>query len=241
MYGSPTLNGANFSAVPNSALVTAVIPSSATGTYALSTSGNAATVTTNANLSGNVTSIGNATTIVTIPAVSGASLTSLTAANISAGSLGASVIASSITQAAMYGNPTFVSITASTITVTSGGQAIVLGSATIGGDLGIKTYSETQSSETISGATYNLEWSSATARYLVIKASTTITFSGAAVGKSMSVIAEQGATKQTLTWPSIKWKSGVVPTLSTMTNHMDLYNFYYTGTKYIGTYDQDYY
>ena len=54
--------------------------------------GNAATVTTNANLTGNVTSVGNATTIAVIPAVSGASLTSLTAANISDGTLGAGVL-----------------------------------------------------------------------------------------------------------------------------------------------------
>ena len=48
-------------------------------------SGNAATVTTNANLTGNVTSIGNATTLVSIPVISGANLTNLTPANISTG------------------------------------------------------------------------------------------------------------------------------------------------------------
>ena len=52
------------------------------------TTGNAATaslastVTTNANLTGNVTSVGNATTLVSIPAISGANLTNLNAANI---------------------------------------------------------------------------------------------------------------------------------------------------------------
>jgi len=45
MYGAPTLTGTNITAIPNAALVTAVIPSSATGTYPLSISGNAATVT----------------------------------------------------------------------------------------------------------------------------------------------------------------------------------------------------
>ena len=105
MYGSPTLTGTNITAIPNAALVTPVIPSSATGTYPLSISGtaqtatyavttssdaywnakqaagsyitsltggvtasgpgaSAATVVTNANLTGPITSAGNATTIV---------------------------------------------------------------------------------------------------------------------------------------------------------------------------------
>ncbi len=119
--------------------------------------------------------------------------------------------------------------------------SVTASSVTVQGDLGIKTYTETQSSESITTANYNLEWSSATARYLVIKASTTITFSGATTGKSMSVIAEQGAISQTITWPTVKWKSGAAPVLSTTTNHMDIFKFYYTGTKYIGTYDKGYY
>ncbi|CAK0743169.1 exported hypothetical protein [Gammaproteobacteria bacterium] len=118
---------------------------------------------------------------------------------------------------------------------------ITVSSITVGGDLGIKTYTETQSSETISAANYNLEWSSATVRYLVINSSTSITFSGATAGKSMSVIAEQGGKKQTISWPSVKWKGGVEPVLSTTTNRVDIFNFYYTGSKYIGTYDQNYY
>lgn len=41
-----------------------------------------ATVITNANLTGNVTSVGNATTLASIPAISGANLTNLTGANV---------------------------------------------------------------------------------------------------------------------------------------------------------------
>ena len=53
--------------------------------------GNTTTVITNANLTGNVTSVGNTTTLASIPVISGANLTSLTAANISAGTAGISV------------------------------------------------------------------------------------------------------------------------------------------------------
>ena len=83
--------------------------------------GNAATVVTNANLTGNVTSVGNATTLASIPAISGANLTSLTAANISAGTAGISVT----------GNAATVTTNANlTGHVTSVGNAAVLGSFT---------------------------------------------------------------------------------------------------------------
>ena len=82
--------------------------------------GNADTVTTNANLTGNVTSVGNATTIAVIPAVSGASLTSLTATNISAGSLGSEVIASSVAVGAVVNS-----------VVATGIDAIKIGDGTV--------------------------------------------------------------------------------------------------------------
>lgn len=79
----PVLSGAN---------LTNLTPANiSAGTAGINISGNSATVTTNANLSGNVTSVGNVTTIATIPAVSGAALTNLTAANISAGTAGINI------------------------------------------------------------------------------------------------------------------------------------------------------
>ena len=50
-----------------------------------------ATVVTNANLTGDVTSVGNATTLAAIPAISGANLINLTAANIAAGTAGINI------------------------------------------------------------------------------------------------------------------------------------------------------
>jgi hypothetical protein len=75
----------------------------AAGTAGINISGNAATVTTDANLTGNVTSVGNATTIASLPAISGAALTSLTGANVSgnipgnAASITGSVLANQVT------------------------------------------------------------------------------------------------------------------------------------------------
>jgi hypothetical protein len=50
-------------------------------------SGNAATVSTNANLTGDVTSVGNASTLANIPAISGVNLTNLNASNLASGTV----------------------------------------------------------------------------------------------------------------------------------------------------------
>jgi len=55
------------------------------------------TVRAISNLTGNVTSVGNATTLASIPAISGANLTSLTAANIAAGTAGINITGNSAT------------------------------------------------------------------------------------------------------------------------------------------------
>ncbi len=83
--GAPT-----WGAVDLTAHVSGVLPIANGGTG--NSSGNAATVTTNANLTGPVTSVGNATTIVSpLPALNGSNLTSLTPGNISAGTANISI------------------------------------------------------------------------------------------------------------------------------------------------------
>lgn len=69
----------------------ATVVTNANLTGGVTSVGNAATVVTNANLTGDVTSVGNATTLASIPAISGALLTNLTAANISAGTAGINI------------------------------------------------------------------------------------------------------------------------------------------------------
>jgi hypothetical protein len=108
----------------------------ASGTWGINISGNAATVTTNANLTGNVTSVGNATTIASIPAVSGANLTSLTAANISAGTAGINIsgnAATVTTNANLTGNVTSVgnATTIASIPAVSGANLTNLTAANI--------------------------------------------------------------------------------------------------------------
>lgn len=66
----------------------------ATGTAASLTAGH---VTTNANLIGDVTSVGNTTTLASIPALSGANLTSLNGSNITTGTVADARIAAALT------------------------------------------------------------------------------------------------------------------------------------------------
>jgi hypothetical protein len=90
------LSGANLTGIPNAALVTPVIPSSATGTYPLSISGNATTATTATN---NVLKVGDTMTGQLTLAGSSFTVTG-------AGGLGVTygVTAGSVTAANFYGN-----------------------------------------------------------------------------------------------------------------------------------------
>jgi hypothetical protein len=131
----PTLSGAN---------LTGTAPSLTAGNATLAT-----TVTTNANLTGPITSVGNATTIVgPLPAISGAALTSLTAANISAGTAGISIsgnAATVTTNANLTGDVTSVG-NATTVNSVGGSSASDINtvvSTAIGGFSGIITPSFT--------------------------------------------------------------------------------------------------
>jgi len=115
----PTLNQ---NTTGNAATATNVAYSGLTGTvptWNQNTTGNAATVTTNANLTGDVTSVGNATTLASIPAISGANLTSLTAANISAGTAGIDISGNAATVSTISGLVT----AGSNITITGSGTS----------------------------------------------------------------------------------------------------------------------
>ncbi|MFI5346638.1 MAG: beta strand repeat-containing protein [Elusimicrobiota bacterium] len=124
---TPTFNGANLTAL-TAANISA-------GTAGINISGTAANVTTNANLTGPVTSVGNATTIVSpLPALNGANLTALTAANISAGTAGINIsgtAANVTTNANLTGNVTSVG-NATTIAVIPAVSGAALTSLTPG-------------------------------------------------------------------------------------------------------------
>lgn len=70
----------------------------------------------------------------------------------------------------------------------------------------------------------------------------TLTFTGQKSGKVYSIFLIQDSTGgRTITWPSsVVWPGGVAPILSSGANKGDLVIFYYSGSKYFGSYSQNY-
>lgn len=150
----PAISGANLTSL-TAANISA-------GTAGINISGNAATVTTNANLTGNVTSVGNATTIASIPAVSGANLTSLTAANISAGTAGINISGNAATATSATSATTAARLASSALAGFIGTAPAALGAAFYCSDC-------TTSAICVSTGTLAGQWSDAAGRATACK------------------------------------------------------------------------
>lgn len=131
---------------------------------------------------------------------------------------------------------TSLSATAGTITTltATSGSITTLGASTVDGKLGLKTYTETISSPTVSN-TYDVGWSSSSVYHLNLSSSTTVSFSGATAGQSMTFLILQSSNTKTITWPAtVVWPSGTAPKLSTTTAKTDIISFFYDGGRYFG-------
>lgn len=64
-----------------------------------------------------------------------------------------------------------------------------------------------------------------------------LTFSGGSAGDRLLLQLTQPASGSvgTVTWPaSVKWAGGTAPTLTTTSSYVDVFTFYYNGSKYLG-------
>jgi len=103
------------------------------------------------------------------------------------------------------------------------------------GDLGLKTYKETVVVTTVSAANYDVGWSSGSVYDIALASSTTLTFSGANDGQSMTFFVYQSSNSKTISWPTgTIWPGGATPALSTTTAKTDIFTFVKRGGRYFG-------
>jgi hypothetical protein len=197
---------------------------SATG----SISGNAATVTTNANLTGPITSTGNATAITNssidlttkvtsvLPIANGGTNSSTLAAN--------NVLLGNGTSALQVVAPS-----------TSGNVLQSNGSTWISGTIFPQAFSL---------GTSDINWSLVknltSGMFLkALGANTTFTFSSLTTGQTIIVRLTNTASNYTVTWPTIKWSGGTIP-VQTIGAKSDVYTFVYDGTDIYGSVVQNF-
>lgn len=79
-------------------------------------------------------------------------------------------------------------------------------------------------------------------KLLLDSSNCTLTFLGPKSGKVYSIFLIQDTTGgRTVTWPSsVVWPGGVAPILTSGANKGDLVILYYSGSKYYGSYSQNY-
>ena len=119
----------------------------------------------------------------------------------------------------------------------------------LGGNVGIGTtnplhkldvngsfYSELVVKGNCTGAV-TIDWNAGNTQHCVLTGNVTFTFSNGQSGGSYKLVLKQGGTgSYTVTWPaSVRWGSGVAPTLTTTVGKTDYAGFFYNGVD--STYD----
>ncbi len=106
---------------------------------------------------------------------------------------------------------------------------------TVDGNMYLKTYTETITTATVADASYDVDWTLGSVKKILLDAAaTTLTFSGAQAGQSMTFLITQGSTDRIITWPTIQWPNNIAPTLSTVTGKTDIISVVYIDGQYWG-------
>ena len=85
------------------------------------------------------------------------------------------------------------------------------------------------------GATIALDWNNSNVQSVTLGGNRTFTFANPLTGgRYLIVLKQDGTGSRTVTWPTIKWRGGTAPTLTTTANKTDLITIVYDGTDYFG-------
>jgi len=121
------------------------------------------------------------------------------------------------------GKTAFGSTTTPTETVNVTGNMLVAGQ-----------YASTRFALT-DGATIALDWNNSNVQSVTLGGNRTFTFANPKDGGRYLIRLKQDATgSRTVTWPTIIWRGGTAPTLTTTANKVDLITLIYDGTSYYG-------
>lgn len=234
----------------------ALVGTNITGTAAGLTAGN---VTTNANLTGAVTSVGNATSLGSF------SSANLLAALTDETGTGSAVFATSPTLVTpILGTPTSATLTNATgLPIATGVSGLGTGVATflatpssanlisaVTDETGsgvlvfnntpsltnptVTNYVETPYSANSSTA-ITLALTNGTVQIITLTGNATITMPTATSGKSFIMLLKQDATgSRTVTWTTVKWPGGTAPTITSTASKQDIYSFFADGTNWYG-------
>jgi hypothetical protein len=85
------------------------------------------------------------------------------------------------------------------------------------------------------GTTIALNWNNGNVQTVTLGGNRTFTFANPINGGRYMIILTQDATgSRTITWPTVKWRGGVAPTLTTAAGRADIITFVYAGGSYYG-------
>lgn len=87
----------------------------------------------------------------------------------------------------------------------------------------------------LDGATIAVDWANGRHQSVTLAGNRTFTFAGAKNGERYLLKLKQDATgSRTVTWPTILWRGGSAPTLTTTASEYDVISLIYDGTNYYG-------
>lgn len=111
----------------------------------------------------------------------------------------------------------------------------IVGNQKITGNIDVTGQYRSASYQITDGAGFNVNWNNSNVQYVTIQANRSPTFSNPKEGARYILIVIQGTGgSKTITWPTVKWRGGTAPTLTTTAGKADIITFVYANGSYYG-------